>query len=182
VVATLAAAGPIDGRSLLVFGGGILGVTACALARSRGVTRIDVVEPNSVLHDRIRSFGAHSIVDASAISGQYDVALELSGSRDAAAAALEAVRIGGTVVFAGTVSPVGTVELDPEKVVRRLLSLRGIHNYHPMDLGEAIEFLGDHGRKVPFSTLFGQIFRLSDLNSAVNVATACGGTRILIQP
>jgi hypothetical protein len=34
------------------------------------------------------------------------------------------------VLLAGTVAPVGTVALDPEDVVRRMLTIRGVHNYH----------------------------------------------------
>ena len=182
VAAVLKAAGSLEGRSVLIFGAGILGVTACAMARSRGAARVDVVEPNAGLHDRAVLFGADSVVAAAEVAGRYDVVLELSGSRVAAESAVDAAAVGGTVVLAGTVAPVGTIPLDPERVVRGLLTVRGVHNYHPMDLGEAVEFLAGAGQSFPFAELIGQRFPLSEVNSAFALAATCSGQRILIQP
>jgi putative phosphonate catabolism associated alcohol dehydrogenase len=182
IVAVLKAAGEIQGRSVLVFGGGILGVTACSMAKSQGAVRIDVVEPNPANHTRVLSFGADAIIDPSAISPNYDAVFELSGSQIAASAAVKAPRIGGTVVFAGTVAPVGQIELDPEQIVRRLVTIKGVHNYHPFDLGDAVGFLAGAGQSYPFAELIGPVFALSEVNSAVKAAPDCSGQRILIQP
>ena len=50
-------------------------------------------------------------------------------------AGIESLRIGGTLILAGTVLPTPSIALDPEAVVRRLLTIRGVHNYAPRDLG-----------------------------------------------
>lgn len=182
VVAVLKAAGAIQDRTLLILGGGILGLTACAMAQTQGASRVDIVEPNPTIHATVRSFGADAIIDETEITPSYDVVLELSGSLSAANFALQAARIGGTVVFAGTVAPIGQIQLDPEQVVRRLLTIKGVHNYHPLDLGDAISFLAGNSQIYPFAELIGPIFPLSEVNSALNLAANCSGQRILIEP
>src|SRR5262249_54102875 len=82
-----------------------------------------------------------------------DAALELSGSPAAVAAALDLLRIGGTAVWAGTVSPTDPVPVLPEAVVRRCLTITGVHNYAPADLAAAIEFLAANHERYPFAEL-----------------------------
>lgn len=181
-VAVLKAAGQVRERSILIFGAGILGVTASAMARSQAAARIEIVEPNPELHQRALDFGADQVAELHHTEGKFDIVLELSGSPTAAASAINAARIGGTVIFAGTVSPAGTIDLDPEQFVRRWLTLRGVHNYHPLDLGTALDFLSGQAQFFPFQDLIGQIFPLSEVNAAFNQAATCSLQRILIKP
>jgi threonine 3-dehydrogenase len=45
-------------------------------------------------------------------------------------------------VLAGSVAPDSAVALDPECVVRRQLSIFGVHNYEPRHLSVALRFCG----------------------------------------
>ncbi len=45
------------------------------------------------------------------------------------------------MVLAGSVAPRGTVPVDPEHLVRSLITVVGVHNYEPRHLAEAVAFL-----------------------------------------
>ena len=93
---------------------------------------------------------AAGVADATQGRG-VDIALELAGVAETVQACLTQTRIGGTVVLAGTVLPTPKVPLDPEAVVRRMLTIRGVHNYAPCDLATALDFFaGARGGATPF--------------------------------
>lgn len=145
VVACLEAAGPVGGRSVVVSGLGMLGLVACWLAASAGA-EVEGHDPVPARRARAAAAGAVRVLDPGddrhrALSA--DVVLELSGAPSAVAAALERADVGGTVVLAGSVSPAGTVSLDPEQLVRRLVTITGVHNYEPRHLATAVDALVD---------------------------------------
>ncbi len=59
----------------------------------------------------------------------FDIVLEFSGSSDAVGMAIRSADVGGRVIIAGTVLPSPAVSLDPESLVRRCISIHGVHNY-----------------------------------------------------
>lgn len=191
VAAVLRAAGPIAGRSVLIFGAGMLGLTACAFARSAGAAIVISSDPVAERRHRARAFGAtHAIApeELPARLGELtdgrgaDAVLELAGSASAVAAGLVSTRVGGTLVLAGTVLPTASVPLDPEAVVRRMLTIRGVHNYAPDDLAAALDFLARPGRDYPFGELTGRHFALSEIEAAFAHAHANPGRRVAVIP
>ncbi len=190
--AVLRAAGPVDRRTVLVMGAGVLGVTACAMARAAGARTVLAADPLPANRERARMFGAtHAVPTGNALAGAVadattnrgaDVVLELAGTADAVTAALALARVGGTVVLAGTVAPVGTVAFDPEAAVRRMLTIRGMHNYHPRDLAAALDFLAGPGRAYPFAELVGAEYALADAERAFADAHARPGVRVAVVP
>src|SRR5262249_33228793 len=114
VAAALDAAGPISGRSVLVMGCGMLGLTASAWARPLGAEAViasDVDAQRLALAER---FGATWLASPSDLVGTVqvatsnygvDVALELTGAPEALEAVLPLVRLGGVVVLIGAVYP-----------------------------------------------------------------------------
>lgn len=189
--AVLRTAGLVRDRVVLIVGAGVLGLTAAAMLRSAGAGAVIVTEADSVRRARATAFGAtHTCAPealaatiAAATEGRgVDVALELAGTSAAVSACLEGVRVGGTVVLAGTVLPTAPVPLDPEQVVRRLLTLRGVHNYVPADLAEALTFLTRAGRNYPFADLIGSSFSLEDADTAFTHGQAHPGVRTVVVP
>ncbi|MFO0798516.1 MAG: alcohol dehydrogenase catalytic domain-containing protein [Gemmataceae bacterium] len=190
--AVMRAAGPVTGGTVLVFGAGVLGVTACALARAAGAAAVIAADPHPASRTRAALFGAtHAVAPGdelrAAVFGATtgrgaDVVLELAGTADAVAAALALARVGGTVILAGTVAPVGAVPLDPEAVVRRMLTVRGVHNYHPADLAAALDFLAGPGAAYPFAELVGAAYPLADAERAFAEAHARPGVRAAVVP
>ncbi len=165
VMACLEAAGPLAGRTVLVNGLGMLGVTAVAAARVRGAGRIVAVDPN----DRSRLLVDGLADDALApgqLQGPVDVAIELSGARPGVEATLASLDVGGTAVLGGSVAPAGTVDLDPEWLVRGWRTVTGVHNYEPRHLSDAVHFLGEHGSLLPWDAILGRRYPLGDLEEA----------------
>jgi len=205
VAAVLKAAGDCADQTVLVLGAGVLGLTACAMSRSAGAKYVVACDPQSEPRQRAMAFGAtHAVcpvenarVENGSPSGELalrkvlakltenrgaDRVLELSGAASAVKLAMEQARIGGTVVLAGSVSPSGPMQVDPETLVRRMLTVRGIHNYHPRDLGTAIDFLSGPGRDYPFDTLVSGEFTLNQAEQAFACAHGQPGTRVAVVP
>ncbi len=191
IAAVLRTAGVVAGRSVLIFGAGMLGLTACALAQSSGATAVLVSDPDPARRARALVFGAtHAFSPDELATGVAevtqgrgaDVTLELAGVAGTVAAGLTLTRIGGTLVLAGTVLPTPSVPLDPEAVVRRMLTIRGVHNYVPSDLATALDFLDGAGNAYPFAELVSRTFRLDEVEQAFAHAHAHPGSRVAVVP
>ncbi len=86
------------------------------------------------------------------------------------------------MLLAGTVAPVGEVGFDPEAVVRRWLTIRGVHNYHPRDLATALAFLAGPGRDFSWRSLVAATFPLKQADQAFVAAHAQPGVRVAVVP
>ncbi len=185
VAGLLRHAGGLAGRSVLILGAGVLGVTACAMARAAGAASVIACDPSPESRARAVRFGATDAVppDALAPAGRgFDVVIELAGAASSVSSAFALARIGGTVLLAGTVAPVGTVPFDPEAAVRRMLTIRGIHNYAPRDLAAALAFLDGPGRALPFAELVSGEYTLEQAEEAFAAAHARPGVRVAVRP
>jgi threonine dehydrogenase-like Zn-dependent dehydrogenase len=80
------------------------------------------------------------------------------------------------------VTPVGSIGVDPENVVRRLLTIRGVHNYHPRDLATALKFLAGPGRDFPWQSLVVAEYPLEEAERAFAVAHTRPGVRVAVVP
>jgi hypothetical protein len=74
------------------------------------------------------------------------------------------------------------VGFDPEHVVRRMLTIRGVHNYHPRDLEAALTFLAGPGLSFPFESLAAAEFPLEQAEQALAHAHSHPGVRIAVVP
>jgi putative phosphonate catabolism associated alcohol dehydrogenase len=193
VAALLRYAGPVAGRAVLVLGAGVLGVTACAMARTGGARVVLAGDPVSVCRERALCFGAtHAFpAEVEELAGRVaevtggrgaDVVLELAGTAQSVQAGLRLTRTGGTLVLAGTVLPTTPVAIDPEQVVRRMLTIRGVHNYHARDLQTALAFLAGPGRAFPFASLVAAEYPLEETAAAFTFAHAHPGIRVAVRP
>jgi threonine 3-dehydrogenase len=207
--ATVAAAyrqlGDIAGRKVLIFGAGLLGLTAAAFAAAHGAACVAVtdVAPTRLRH--ARHFGAHLLsvwpgnvaalrtawltaganlpgTDVLGADRAFDLVLELSGAAEAVEAAVALADIGGRVALVGSVMKSRAVALDPEALVRRCVTLIGVHNYIPEDLQTAVEFLVQWGEHFPFAGLVEHDFPLTAIDQAVEVARRERPVRIAITP
>ena len=66
------------------------------------------------------------------------------------------------MVLVGSVFPTPPVAIHPEQVVRRCLTIRGVHNYAPRHLKAALDFLVTHSA-YPFAELVSPWRSLDDL-------------------
>ncbi|MDI2027466.1 zinc-binding dehydrogenase [Saccharopolyspora sp. TS4A08] len=182
VAAAVGAAGPIrEGMRALVNGAGMLGLTAVAMLAASGAEVI-AVDPHEHRRDQALRFGAAGAQPVGSPIGEVDVALELSGSSEAVQTCLDYLAVGGTAVLAGSVSPGPAVNLDPERLVRGLHRVVGVHNYHPDDLRTAVEFITTHHDRHPFADLVAGSHSLDDLDIAITAAHRGEAPRQAVRP
>lgn len=182
VASAMRFAGNITDASVVILGAGMLGLTAAAMARSLNAESVTVCDVDTNRLKLAQRFGCDTAVQFNDVSGPFDVVLEMSGSAAATQASLRLAGIGGTIVLVGAVLPTAAISVDPEQVVRRLLSIRGVHNYAPQDLVTAADFLAEFGDKFPFAELVDRSFPLSQVNEAIEYAEALKPIRIAVRP
>lgn len=170
---------PLAGARVLVTGAGMLGITAVAMATAAGAT-VTVSDPNAERRARAVCFGAERAVSPGEPVGTVDVAIELSGYADAVETAVDALDVGGTAVLVGAVSSSRPVSLDPERIVRGLLRIVGVHNYAPQHLAAAVAFLA--GTDLPFADLVEPAVGLDGVAHAVVTPPSSGYLRRAIVP
>jgi alcohol dehydrogenase len=194
-VATVAAAhrlaGNVDGASVLVLGCGVLGLNAAAMASHSGAARVIACDVDPARETLALAFGADvfvtpenllEIVKQETNGRGADVAMEFSGAAAAVVSALASLRTGGIAIIAGTTTPGGVVSIDPNDLVRRMLTVKGLHNYAPEDLVTAIDFLVSAGSRFPFEQLQGDRFPLDEIEAAFARSTEQGGRRVSLIP
>jgi alcohol dehydrogenase len=174
----LRVAGPVQGKRVLIIGAGMLGLTLASMNCAAGAEQILLVDPNP---DRVHDaglFGAslgilrsHDLDLTETIRGLTegrgaDIVWEMSGTHGGVADAFSSVRVGGTIVLIGSVFPSPPYPLLPEVVVRRCLTITGLHNYTPQDLVSAVRFLERNHTRFPFAELVEASFPLSQVAEA----------------
>jgi putative phosphonate catabolism associated alcohol dehydrogenase len=179
---------PLEDALVLVAGAGMLGLTAIAMATEAGA-RVIVSDPDPGRRDAALMFGAVAVSDPRAAGDSPlalpaafarggargaapTVALELSGAASVARSLFAAIDVGGVLVLVGSVSSGPELPIDPERLVRRLLTVRGVHNYAPRHLEQAARFLATTWSRYPFAEQVGLTFPLSSVDEALGAAAS----------
>lgn len=194
VAAAMRTAGGVEGKSVVIHGGGMLGLTMAAMARVEGAESIlvtDLVEKRCQL---AMQFGATEAVQADdepsvqraihrASSGRgADVIFEMSGATSAVERSVDLLRVGGGLVLVGSVFPAPSISVSPERLVRNMIRIEGVHNYLPTDLIRAIRFLERAQSDFPFHGLVGAEYALEEIDRAVSDAMNGLSARIAVRP
>ncbi|WP_138478320.1 zinc-binding dehydrogenase [Dyadobacter bucti] len=176
VSGALRLAGDIKGKRVLITGLGLLGVVCASICRDAGAAQIITADINPDRLDQSLGFGADRAYllskdfDQDALPDDIDVVFDMSGAPDAMEAGLQSLGIGGVAVWVGAVFNSRKVCIDAEQVVRKLITIKGLHNYNYQDFAYAVDFIGRcHGR-FPFNTVVGKAFPLKDAQSAFEYA------------
>lgn len=162
-----------------IWGAGLLGLTACAMARSAGVAEVIAVDPFPRRRMLAHAFGATQCFAPSEVPSTIpyftegkglDAILDFTGAPSAFYSQFAHVRMGGRLVLVGAVFPAAPVSLRLDEWVRRQISLCGIHNYAPRHLQRAVEFLHRHHNHFPFVDVVSDWFPLEEAESAFAAA------------
>jgi L-iditol 2-dehydrogenase len=162
--------------SVVVLGGGSLGLMLCSLAAWAGARPI-VLDPHGERLARAPAFGAAQTVTAE--RGRADVAAvrELTGGRgapvvfeavgrpDAWELAVAMACPGGTVNFFGGCARDTTFTVPTERVHYDELTLLGTYHHAPRYLARALEILAE--RRWPWEELCGPVIGLDELPDAL---------------
>ena len=175
-----------SGKSVLILGAGMLGLSAAAFARDQGASEVVVSDTNRKRAEYSMEFGAtHTAIDEIETKKRkrgFDIAFEMSGSSEAMTFALDSLRTGGRLVLVGAVFPGPPVKIHADQIVRRMIRIEGIHNYVPADLKNAFAFLMKTQGQYPFQQLVEREYRLSQVNQAIEDAKLNKPIRIAVRP
>lgn len=171
----------------------MLGLTAAAVLADAGASHVVVADVSDERLQNSKHFGASECVnttDPGAIGASiaavtanrgFDIVLEFAGVLPAVETAIASVRTGGCVLLAGSVFPTEALSFSPEMIVRRMLTVRGLHNYQPDDLAEALRFLERTQSRFPFASLVSQTFSLDKVQDAFEFARDQHPVRVAIR-
>ena len=199
IAATARAAGDCQGRSVLIQGAGMLGLTAAAMFRQQNAAAVLVADLHPQRAETARRFGATDTlvlnnrvdeqrrslqrwVHATTTGRGVDCLVELTGAPSAIEFAPELIRIGGRLLLVGSVFPSPAVSWPPDRLVRQLLTIQGIHNYHPNDLATALQFVQDTQGIYPWSELVQAEYGLTEVHGAIERALAGDAIRVAVRP
>ena len=169
VSGALRLAGAIEGKNALVSGAGMLGLIACAMLKSAGAKHVYAFDIDAGRLETARRFGADAVFMANSGTEpdiSFDIHLELSGAVEAMERCLDWMAVGATVVWVGATYPQAKTGVNAEQVVRRLLTIRGLHNYNTEDFLKALEFIEQHYNSFPLLELVYDGFSLRQADEA----------------
>ena len=192
----LAVIGIHPGESAVVHGAGMLGIYATCYLREKGYDIVAVVDKNVNRLRIAERFGAtHTFTpdattttDIKAALQQLtrgrgvDLAVEVSGAPTALADLMEWLSIGGKCLTLGYVYPHADLSVNAHQLVTKCLTLQGVHNYHPAVLGDALRFVEAHRTRYPFAELIGEIYPLTEIDTAFAHASRQDAIRIAVEP
>jgi putative phosphonate catabolism associated alcohol dehydrogenase len=180
IAGALRLAGNLHNKNILITGTGMLGLSACAMAKENGASNVYTLDINSERLTVSKKFGATAFFDGNCSvdqinnqlsnSQKIDIVIDTTGIPQVMEKGLELLSIGGTAVWVGAVFTQQKTQINAELIVRNLLTIRGLHNYTPEDLSVALEFIKSSHHKYPFDFLVGQEFALTELSTAFEVA------------
>lgn len=168
-------AGTVQGKTVLITGMGLLGITCAAMCREAGAQKIIAADIDDRRLETALRFGAHEVMNISDTRDRsciIDVAFDMSGSPDAMEFGLDALTIGGIAVWVGAVFNTRPVQINAEKIIRSLAAIKGLHNYNFEDFRTAVDFMATNWNRYPFATVTTKEFSLLEAREAFEYAIA----------
>ncbi len=191
VVNAVRSIGELIDKRVLILGAGMLGLTAAAYARDLSAARIALFDLDANRLEKANRLGLadQTISDREDLlrhveteSNKFDAVFEMTGNADVVQSCFETVAIGGQIALVGSVLPTSSVSINPEFIVRRCITVAGIHNYTPQDLQRAVEFLSRTRHAAALTTLVEQTVALTEIDSAIELARREHPIRIAVIP
>lgn len=178
VTGALRVAGDIAGKNVLVFGAGLLGISCVAMCREAGAKWVGVIDNDEKRVAWGSKFGADELFTfpekgkgESFPWPDADIVFDMTGYPDAIKAGVESLALGGTAVWIGAVFPAAPVPVDAQQIVRRVLTIKGLHNYNYDDFLNATIFIENNYLKYPFEELVETEFTLDEVEEAFSYAS-----------
>jgi putative phosphonate catabolism associated alcohol dehydrogenase len=182
VSGALRLAGELKGKRVMITGLGLLGVVCAAMCKDAGASEVFTADINGDRLLQSLDFGADAtfllkhpnLTDNAEIQPggpvNIDIAFDMSGAPEAMETGLASLAVGGTAVWIGAVFHARNVMIDAEQVVRKLVTIKGLHNYNYQDFAYAVDFIGRNHNRFPFDTIVGKEFGLAEAQQAFEYA------------
>src|SRR6185436_16272745 len=174
------------GDSVVVQGTGAVGLSAIALARLAGASRIIAIGAPESRLALARRMGAQVTLDVTATTLEQrrqaildsthgegaDVVLEAAGAAAAVPEGLDLARVGGRYVIAGHYTDAGPVSINAHhQINRKHLEIRGCWGSEARHFLRALSVLEAHP-SIPFRDIGARRYGLRELNEALADAEA----------
>lgn len=184
------------GDAVVIQGLGLLGLYGAAMAKARGARCVIGLDEVPSRLDAAKKFGADHVIDVGRMPAEAvidevrrwcrpdgaDAVIEVCGVPDVIPQGLQMLRTGGRYVLGGLVNPNAAVTIDANVLVKRWITLRGIHNYHPRHLIQALDFVMTNRGRFPFQDIVDAKFALTDLDAAFRKAAERSVLRAAVVP
>jgi alcohol dehydrogenase len=200
VMGALRVAGDIAGKKVLVFGAGLLGLSCLAMCKEAGAEKITIIDPDPHRLHWGEKFGAdaaytfpetsYTFPETSDTSSkpatdkppkaapalplpwpEADIVFDMTGNPQAMKLGIDSLAVGGCAIWIGAVYPAQPVRVDAQMLVRKLLQIRGLHNYNYEDFVNATSFIENNYLKYPFESLVEKEYSLDDIEAAFTFAS-----------
>ena len=184
------------GDAVVIQGLGLLGLYGAAMAKARGARCVIGLDAVASRLEIAKKFGVDHGIDVARVDAKSaieqvrnlcppdgaDAVIEVCGVPDVIPQGLQMLRTGGRYVLGGLVNPGASVTIDANMLVKRWITLRGIHNYHPRHLIQALDFVMANRNRFPFKQIVDSRFALKDLDDAFKKASERSVLRAAIVP
>lgn len=180
---------------LVVQGAGPLGLLATAVARVSGARLVITIgAPDARLAIASR-FGADEVLSIERNSPEErlqrvrdltggrgaDIVMEFTGHPQAFNEGLDLIRRGGRYVIVGQLGS-GSTSFRPSLIVTKQLRILGSISGRARAYYQAIQFIAEHGKDIPFELMISNRYRLDDVNLAMERMKRFEEIKPLIQP
>ena len=184
------------GDAIVIQGLGLLGLYGAAMAKARGARCVIGLDAVPARLEIAKKFGVDHTIDVSRNDvpsmiarvralcppDGADAVIEVCGIPEVLPQGLQMLRIGGRYAIAGLVNPEAHVTIDANMLVRRWITMRGVHNYHPRHLIQALDFVMANRNRFPFTEIVDAKFALKDLDTAFKKAAERTVLRAAVVP
>jgi len=184
------------GQTVVVQGLGLLGLYGAAIAKARGARLVVGLDTVAARRSMSGKFGVDVALDPSASDEAQlvkeiralcrpegaDAVIEVCGVPEVVPFGLKLLRVGGRYTLGGLVNPGAFVRFDANLLLRGLVTLRGVHNYHPRHLIEAHDFVVANKKRFPFHSLVDGKYPLTEVGKAMRDAAERKVLRAAIVP
>jgi L-iditol 2-dehydrogenase len=180
------------GASVVVLGGGVIGLLAVQLARLAGATRVVLVTRHPDKRRLAGELGATATLDPGLgdavaaivgadglLPGGADVVIECAGVAETMRQSMRMAIKGGTVVILGVMPQGATVEIEPFDLLFRELKLIGSF-VNPFTHRRAADLIASGAIKV--APLISRVVGIEDGAAAIRQPAGSGEIRVLVTP
>lgn len=178
------------GETVLILGGGFIGLVLLQLAKAAGAGAVIVSEPFAARREKALELGASRAVDPNtedldaivleATEGRgADACIEAAGRVQTAEQAVNLARRGGRVLFFGVVPEGRMAQVSPFDIYRKELTILGSF-VNPFTHARAVQMLSEGVVKV--EELVSHRFPVRDFEKALETARTADAVKVVVCP
>ncbi|MGV3773175.1 MAG: zinc-binding dehydrogenase [Verrucomicrobiales bacterium] len=183
--------------TVVVQGAGPVGISALAVAKSAGASKVIVIGGPKPRLEMAKRFGADEVIDLDefktpaeriarvrSLTGGYgaDVVLECVGMPTAVVEGMEMCRDGGKYLVLGHYCDAGPILWNPHVITRKQLQVFGSWSSEPRHMKAAIQFLSLNLERFPFASMVTHRFGLHQANEALQTTARWESAKSVIVP